>query len=329
MHQVEIRGSYEQMGNQQGRPLKQIGLTFPPPDQKMLHFARQCEEKVERHAPELLDEMQGLAQGAGLDYETLMTMILTAPYDPKDVHVPSCTVLAVAPERTADGQPIVGRNYDYFHDVSEEPATTYRTYPEGRYASLGNCDIWVGREDGLNEAGLFVGISATMLPGYQPGLTFWFVVRMVLDRCATVDEGLALIQRVPHAQSRNFLLADRSGRAVVAEATIDRVEVREPQDGLLVITNHVASPALAAREAFVPPDSHPRYNRVRELLGGGEPVDVEMVRATLRDHEGFICAHWPDGTGGTLWSVVGHPDERQFELAEGHPCDAPYATVSF
>jgi len=332
MHQVEIRGSYEQMGRQQGRPLKQIGLTFPPPDQKMLRFARQCEEKVEQYAPELLDEMQGLAQAAGLDYETLMTMILTAPYDPKDVHVPSCTVLAVAPGRTADGQPIVGRNYDYFHDVSEEPATTYRTYPEGRYASLGNCDIWVGREDGLNEAGLFVGIASCFLPGLQPGLTFWLIVRLLLDRCATVDEGLALIHDVPHAASFTYLLADRSGTAVVVEPTVEEIEVRTPQDGLLVMTNHTVCPAWAGKENFVPPDSHPRYDRLHELLGGNGLVDTEAVNQALSDHECLVCshgAHFPDRKFGTLWFVVGRPGERQLDIAAGRPCQAEYRTVSF
>jgi hypothetical protein len=326
MIHLDLSGTYAQIGQQHGQALAEGGdLTLPPPKPEVLPFVRQCEEVMEAFSPGLLEEMRALAKAAGIDSDALAAISITAPLS--QTGFPSCTVLAVMPERTADGRLIFGRNCDFVYDMP--PSVAYRTYPEGRYASLGCCDIWIGREDGLNEAGLFVGVSATMLPGYQPGLTFWFVVRVILDRCATVDDGLALIQSVPHAQSRNFLLADRSGKAVVAEATIDGVEVREPEDGLLVITNHAASPALASQEAFVPPDSHPRYDRVRELLGGSEPVDVDAVKAALRDHQGFVCAHWPDGTGGTLWSLIGHPDERAFELAEGHPCDTPYNMVSF
>ena len=328
MHQVELRGSPEEMGRQQGRPLKQIGLTFPPPEPKMLRFAKQCEEIVGQYAPELLDEMRGLAEVAGLEYDTLMTMILTVPFDPQDV--PSCSVLAVAPERTADGRPIVGRNHDFFYDISEEPATTYRAYPEGRYASLGNCDIWVGRKDGLNEVGLFIAMASFSFPGLQPGLTFWLIVRLLLDRCATVDEGLELIQNVPHAQSFTYLLADRSGQAAVVEPTVEGIEVRYPQDGLLVMTNHAVCPAWAGKESFVPSDSHPRYNRLRELLGEGV-IDDEVVKQALRDHEGLVCSHQViDGRRlGTLWSVVGHPGERQLDIAAGSPCQAEYRTVSF
>ena len=93
-------------------------------------------------------------------------------------------MVAVLPERTADGRIIVGRNYDYFHDVSKEGAAIYRTYPQDGNASLGCCDIWVGREDGLNDAGLFVGMAAIFVPWLQPGLVFWFIVRMALERCA-------------------------------------------------------------------------------------------------------------------------------------------------
>jgi len=330
MHQVELYGTYEQMGHQQGLPLKQIGMTLRPPDPKMLRFAKQCEQVVGQYAPELLDEIRGLAEAAELDYEAVLTPILTAPFEPQEI--PSCTVLAVAPERTMDGRPIVGRNYDFFHDISEEVATTYRTYPEGRYASLGDCDIWVGREDGLNEAGLFVGMASTFLPGVQPGPTFWLIVRLLLDRCATVDEGLELMHSVPHAGSWTYLLADRSGKAMVVEPTVEGIELRYPEDGLLVMTNHAVCPAWAGKENFVPPDSHPRYNRLRELLGGDKVIDVEDVKQALRDHEGLICshgAHFPERKFGTIWSVVGRPGERQLDIAAGYPCQADYRTVGF
>ena len=328
MHQIELRGSCEQIGRQQGRLLK--GMTFPPPDPKVLRFAKRCEEVVGQYAPELLDEMRGLAEAAEVDYDALMTCTLTAPFETQDV--PGCTVLAVLPERTVDGRLIVGRNYDFFHDISEKGATTYRTYPEGRYASLGDCDIWVGREDGLNEAGLFMGIAAFFLPGVQPGLTFWLIARLVLDRCATVDEGLELIQRVPHASSYTYLLADRAGKAAVVEPTVEGVEVRYPEDGLLVMTNHAVCPRWAGREAFVPSDSHPRYNRLRQLLGGDKLINAEDVKQALRDHEGLVCshgAHFPDRKFGTLWSVMGQPSERQLDIAAGYPCQAEYRTATF
>jgi hypothetical protein len=330
VHQVELRGSYREMGHQQGLALR--GMALPPPDARTRRFAQQCEEALAAHAPELLEELRGVAETAGVEYEPFLTLSLTAPFDPAKVPAADCTVLAVLPERTADGRPIVGRNYDYFHDISEEAAMTYRAYPEGRYASLGNCDIWVGRDDGVNEAGLFVGLAAFFVRELRPGLTFWFIVRLLLDRCATVDEALGLIQRVPHAASWTYLLADASGRAAVVEPTVEGIELRYPEDGLLVMTNHAVCSRWAGREEFVPPDSRPRYNRLRKLLGGKGQVDVEAVRQALRDHQGKVCSHgehFPERKFGTLWSVVGRPGERQLEIAAGRPCMAAYHTVAF
>lgn len=332
MYHARLRGSYERMGQQQGRPLKRIGFTLPPPEEKMLRFARRCEEILAQHTPELLDEIRGLAEAAELDYDALATLALTAPFDPGKV--PSCSIAAVMPGRTVGGRLIVGRNYDMFYDVSKDGATTFRTYPQGGNASVGNCDIWVGREDGLNEAGLFVGMTGIHLPGLKPGLAFWFIVRHILDRCATVDEAVEFIQDAPHAQSAAYLLADGSGKGVVAETTTEGVELRYPEDGLLILTNHAVCPALAGKdsESTCLADSHSRYNRLRESLEGSQVVDVEAVKQALSDHEGGVCSHGVDPSGrryGTLWSLVGCPGERKLDIAEGHPCRAKYRTVSF
>jgi hypothetical protein len=337
MHRVELRGGYQEMGRQQGTPLQGWDLGAPEP--KALRFAKQCEEQIGRYAPELLEEIRGVATAADLDYDALLTFTITIPFDPAEIPTGSCTVLAVLPEHTADGRTIVGRNYDYFYDESEEGATTFCTYPMGRFASIGNCDIWVGREDGLNEAGLFVGQAAFFMPGLQPGFTFWFILRLLLDRCRTVEEGLELLHQIPHAASWTYLLADRFGQAAVVEPTIEGIEVRYPEDGLLVLTNHAVCPRWAGKEAFVPPDSHPRYNRLRQLLGGGGPsaqqrgkgIDIHDVKLALRDHEGLVCSHGEhfDRKFGTLWSVVGRPGERHLEIAAGSPCQTEYQTVSF
>lgn len=330
MHHVRISGTYDEMGRQQGRTLRRVGLTFPPAREKVLRFAKQCQKIADQYAPELLDEMRGVAEEARVDYGSLLTFTLSAPFE--EQNIPDCTVVAVTPDRTIDKVSIVGRNYDFFHDISDKGATTYCTYPKGRYASVGNCDIWVGRNDGLNEAGLFVGMAQYFFPGLKPGLIFWFILRLILDRCANVDEGLKLIQNVPHAQSFTYLMADRSGKALVVEPTVEGIELRYPEDGLLIMTNHAVCKRWVGRETFVPPDSHPRYNRLRELLGGQDLIDLETVKQAMRDHKGFICSHgehMTDRKFGTIWSTVGKLNGRQVNVAEGHPCEVEYRTVNF
>lgn len=335
MYHIKLSGSYEQMGRKQGRLLKRSGFTLPPPEKKMLRFAKQCEEIVSQYMPELLDEIRGVAEGAEIDYDAIMTLTMTAPFDPGKV--PSCAVVAVMPEQTADGRMIVGRNFDMFEDVSKEGATTYRTYPEDHYASAGNCDIWVGRWDGLNEAGLFTGTTALFLPEPEPALpgsVGWFTGRHILDHYATVNEAVKFIKSLPRTGSGTRLIADSSGKAVVLEASVEGVELRYPEDGLLISTNHAVCPAFAGKDRYNEyfADSQARYNRLRELLGGAKMVDIEMVKKAMSDHEGGVCSHKVDSSGrkdSTIWSVVAHPGERRVYIAEGHPCRTKYRTVCF
>jgi hypothetical protein len=234
------------------------------------------------------------------------------------------------PERSADGKILVGRNYDFFYHISKDGAATYATYPEKGYASLGNCDIWVGREDGLNEKGLFIAMTATFLPGIQAGLAFWFIVRMILDRCATVDEALDLMRSIPHAQSRNYLIADKSGKAVIVEASIQGIETREAINGLLVTTNHNLCPAFVGKQMFIPQSSPSRYQFLQNLPEAC--ISIDGLKAALNNREQGVCAdEIIDGQGmGTLWSIVGHLDQRQFDLAEGTPSGTmAYHTLTF
>lgn len=313
MQQLTLRGTPAQMGEQHGAMMAKLELQLPPTNPELMAFADACEKIVLQYTPELVEEMRAFAEAAQLPYDALKSMMLAMPVQQ---NVPSCSVVAVMPERSADGKLIIGRNYDFAYDISWDAATTFSTHPADGHAHVGNCDIWIGREDGLNEIGLFVAMSATFLPGVRPGIPFWFIVRHLLEHCATVDDALTWIQSTPHSQSRNYMLAD-ADKAVVVEASIEGVYIREPQDGVLVMTNHPVHPALAAQNPFHPEDSPIRYDRLRVLSGSAVTMDV--MRTALNDRNNSVCAH---GTVygqpfGTIWSVIACPQDRHLAIAQG------------
>lgn len=312
MHELTLRGTPTQMGTAHGALMAQNELQLPQLAPDMVKLAAECAEVTNQYAPEFIEEMRAFAEAARVPYDTLKTFTLTIPLQQT---MPSCSVVAVMPERSADGKLMVGRNYDFAYNISWDDATTFHTYPEQGYAHTGNSDIWIGREDGLNEAGLFVAMSATFIPGVKAGLPFWFIVRGLLERCATVEEAVALIQSMPHAQSRNYMLADAT-RAIVAEASIDGVYIHEPEDGILVMTNHPAHPELKGR-GFAPEDSPVRYKRLRTLSTDG--VTQDDMQIALNDRENHVCAHFNvDGQPfGTIWSMIAWPERRQLAIARG------------
>ncbi|MFW5692531.1 MAG: C45 family autoproteolytic acyltransferase/hydrolase [Chloroflexota bacterium] len=313
MHQLTLRGTPAQMGAQHGALMAQVNVQLPPTNPQIMAFAEACEQLAVQHTPRLVAEMRAFAEAAQLSYDTLKSMMLAMPVQQ---NMPSCSVAAVMPERSADGKVMIGRNYDFTYGISWDAATMYTTYPAEGHAHIGNSDIWIGREDGLNDSGLFVALSATFLPGAQPGIPFWFIVRHLLENCTTVEEALAWITSIPHSQSRNYMLADPR-KAVVVEASIEGLYVREPEDGILVMTNHPAHPALAAQKPFRPDDSPVRYDRLRTL--SDDTVTLDSMQAALNDREHYVCAH---GTVfgqpfGTIWSIIARPEDGHLAIAQG------------
>lgn len=312
MHNLTLGGTPAQMGQQHGSMMAGR-VQLPPLAPAQVALADACEAAAIDHTPALVDEMRAFAEAARVPYGQFKAFMLTAPLAQT---LPTCSAVAVLPARSADGCLMVGRNYDFTYFPSQQGATTYSTAPAQGYAHVGNSDIWIGREDGLNEAGLFVAMSATFLPGARAGLPFWFIVRHLLEQCASVDGAVAWIEAIPHAQSRNYMLADAT-QALVIEASIDGVAVREPEDGLLVMTNHPALPDLRPRAAFVPDDSPVRYDRLRALPEDG--VTLDDLQAALNDREHFVCAHGEvyGQPFGTIWSMMARPAESYLAIAPG------------
>ncbi|MEU7900710.1 linear amide C-N hydrolase [Nonomuraea sp. NPDC049152] len=156
-----------------------------------------------------------------------------------------------------------GRNFDW----DPNPAIVVRADPPDGYASLSIADAsyLLGKAgpadltdpvqrrrlahavlapfDGMNEKGLAVGLAATPeadLPVPDPGkptLTSVRIMRVLLDRAATVDEALALMRAYnvdfSDGPQVHYLIADRSGASAVVEYGKGRMNVSEDR----VLTN--------------------------------------------------------------------------------------------
>src|SRR5262249_15151292 len=122
----------------------------------LLRYAGQCTEAVKEYSRAVLDEMEGMAEGAGLKLEELVLLTLheeTAGHKggalPPVTH---CTALAAGPPDTKDGHGYVGQNWDWMDSVYglsrmllwkrlEGPSVLAHSYP----------GLWVGA--GVNAAG--------------------------------------------------------------------------------------------------------------------------------------------------------------------------------
>ncbi|MFQ6124334.1 MAG: C45 family autoproteolytic acyltransferase/hydrolase [Candidatus Heimdallarchaeota archaeon] len=257
MHHINLNGTYYEMGVFYGKILKESGFKLPTFSNKEIQFALRCKDHVETVFPGYVEEIRGIADTAKLQFEGLCAMTLKIPNS-----IPNCSILAV----TDGEQTFLGRNYDMYYSFKEEGlAESYFTDPYNGFKSVGHTDIFVGREDGVNEKGLGVAMSG-ITAYFEPGIAFWVAIRYLLDNCATVQEGINFLTDIPHYCTMTFLLADPTGDMVVIEASPKQIAVRKPKNDYIVSTNHLNHPKMQTIEMYEPPDSRIRYETIIKAL---------------------------------------------------------------
>lgn len=192
-----------------------------------------------------------------------------------------------------------GRNLDFFINETSE-VVVHVPAKEGRHASVGIASIgqctdadyakgispdmlnllpWM-MLDGINDAGLFCNVNVTPYadggdqPGTNPGkpdLCNVFLIRAVLDNCATVDEAVELINnhnligKNMGGFNLHFMIGDPE-KNVVVEFINNQVVVQEHN----IMTNFFMNlPELTPRACGVE-----RYNILKEHYAeGGESME--------------------------------------------------------
>lgn len=318
MHHINLSGTYYEMGVFYGKILKESDFKLPTFSNKEIQFALKCKDHIETIFPGYVEELRGIADITELNFAGLCTLALKIPES-----LPSCSIFAV----TDGDQTFLGRNYDMYYSFEEEGhVESYCTDPWGGFKSVGHTDIFVGREDGVNEKGLGVAMSG-ITAYFEPGIAFWVAVRYLLDKCVTVQEGIDFLTDIPHYCTMTFLLADPKGDMVVIEACPKQIAVREPKNDYIASTNHLNHPKMQKLEMYEPPDSRIRYETIiKALRNRKSELNEEYIKRILSNHKGLVCSHIEEMKLGTLWSMVANLNTRQLWRAEGHPCSNPYIT---
>lgn len=327
-----FEGTHYEIGYRLGHGL--TTLDIPESDGQGSGFAARCEAIVKEIYPPILEKVEGLIEGSGLSAHDFKTYFYTRGGPPQI----GCTNLAVLSPYAKEGFLLLGGNYDWFYSAREWREVRMLR-PLGAYSHISVTHHWAGSPDAFNERGVAVLLS--VLPEEavkRPGLQWHLIIDILMETCSHLEEAREFITSVPHLRAFNYLIADEH-QTIVAEATPEGVSIREPEDGLLVATNHLPGrefpeDELTDVDRLRQRRSLTRYKRVHQMMGERpREVDLEGVKAILRDHEAPICrGDHPsveerggfDSVFGTIWSLICQPGKRELLLAAGHPCNSEY-----
>ena len=109
MREIRIKGTYHEMGAAFGRTLSKWHRRFIP-NKEHLKFAWECEHAAQRFAPEILEEIRGVAEASGTDYESLISTNLAPAF------LFGCTLFAVKGQDNVSGSPLFARQMDWVKD---------------------------------------------------------------------------------------------------------------------------------------------------------------------------------------------------------------------
>jgi isopenicillin-N N-acyltransferase like protein len=359
---VRVEGTSYQRGQQYGsQAAARVRQSVQAYQEAFAHFAgwdwatvrreaARFEAPVGKFRPAYLEEMRGIADGAGLDLTDVLAINVRTEvmYSAKARQAPlagkhqsdkqqppaECSAFACVPAPGQEGPTIIGQNWDWLLH-SAETLVVLEARPDDGPDFVTVVEAGLLAKAGMNAAGLGLVTNALVTDADvgEPGLPYHVLLRAVLD-CATVTEALRVLQAAPRSSSANYLIAHASGAALDIEAApgdFTRLYPLYPEDGVLLHTNHFLAPRIDPVDLslWAMPSSFVRLQRLRAAKTA---MTLDDFRALLADHVDYpnsLCAHpdpadHPREQGATIASVLMDLTARRLWLAAGQPCQVSH-----
>jgi len=284
---------------------------------------------IESFDSEILQEMNGIADGAGVSLEEIMAV--NARYE-LTKRSPECTAAAILPEASSSNHTLLAQNWDLYPQV-ENSCIILEIRRTDRPNILTHTEAGVIGRMGMNSNG--VGLVHNALRSSldefanKEGL-FHVLLRGILDS-KTIGEGLEKAMNSKRAFSFNFLLGHAEGEAIDVEFSPRKCNFIHPDDGVIVHTNHFLNGTVGFEDNITMPDTLLRYQRAKRLLKP-RGIDSDRLKSVFKDHFNYpnsLCRHEDSRKSEyehvkTCASIIMDLNERKTLITKGTPCNNSY-----
>ena len=354
---VSVQGTPFEMGTDYGRETadlireliahsKQVYDCLQYSPETIRRIRERHEDTFSAQAPELIEEIRGMSNGAGVSYEQLMDACLQREIrKAMSIDQDYCTTCLISGRATLTGTSIIGHNWDSRLSQEKAVVTVARPRSGSRFVTIGP----VGRPgcEGINERGLTLFMTGVKQKrrieierGQDPLAIPSSWTHHILLAYSNCEDAIGYCKRIRGAaHGMTWAVGDSRGFSTVeiscgqVNTTMYDAESSDPKDWIESTANHYVSPTLSElgpspRES---PGSYMRRERMISLLRANiGKMNVNMVQGFLRDHYGQfpICRHNDEQSYTTISSEIGQPKEKRLWIAFGPPCRNRYETFS-
>lgn len=334
---IEVAGSAEERGVAYGKAgagriragiahygaqLRQAGLEGG----RLAEVVRGFLPTIKAFDESMIPEMRGIARGAGVAFEDIVLLnarteilqlakrrALAARAAAED----GCTAVLALPEITTEGL-LHAQNWDWKAECAETAVVLHIRREDGpdilTFTEAGGL-----ARSGLNAAG--IGLTANYLQSDRDyrelGVPLALIRRKILAQ-AHLALAWRVVQSTRKSAANNMCVSHAKGLAINFECAPDETFMLEPDQGLLVHSNHFLSPVALSKLKDTGIESTPctlyRHTRVREALAPLRGrIDRGAIKAALFDDF------------ASPWSVCRPP---RLSIAEGGTAPVETATVA-
>ena len=323
------------------------------PDEYLTQFIEETDfvTTVREWTPDLLIEVEGIADGAGLDFDTVFARQLSdeEPWFRLEKKLgqswgvsEKCSALGVVPQ--GDMPAIVAQNMDTPAYYDGHQVLLHIKYPNSELEAFVFTVAGKLSLAGMNNAPFGICCNTIMQLNYaKNGLPEDFIVRGALAQPSFAD-ALAFMRRVNHASGQNYVIGGAE-QVLSLECSANKIVEFTPYPGANRVyhTNHpivnddqeinrqrLATMTPEQREARATAyTGYDRLNTLERHLGNrDETVTVEKIKAVLSSHDRPVCVDKAESiTLGCL--IMELSSTPTLELAPGPPCSTEFKKYGF
>ncbi len=341
---VRLEGSHGEMGVQLGRDRSSqvhamvemyrrlfaeasVELGIANWEEAILH-AHKYLPFAEESTPQYVDEMRGIAEGAGVPFDDILVLNCMEAITSDALHL-GCTSLAVGPEVTAGGSVLIGHNEDWIpEDIHNVFVVHARPEDEPAYLAITYGGLLPNI--GFNACGIAQCCDSVYPSDARVGVPRILVARGVLA-ARTLSDAIRAASNRNRDAGYNHLIAHESGEMYNVEVSARRFEMLPSDDGTVAHANHYLHPSMQAIEKNSGDliNSRVRLNRTRHLIAARRgSLDQAAIQAILADHMNYpqsICNHiveddTPLDRQQTIASLIIDLSARTMLVSWGTPC---------
>lgn len=325
---LHAKGSYFDIGKAIGKAQKKGIISLLDSiiiNKEIINLSKKALIRHKKAFPEFIQELEGIANGAGVDFRSLFAFNCFEDRISFKSHEEKCTTIFWPDKKggfIGHNEEEFGFNYGKLLLVHADVAD------KGSFLSLNYPGILCGDSIAINSYGM-VHVIDTIYPkkAYEEGFARSFIGRALLES-SSLKQTEQILARFPNFEGLHVLVYSKSEEKCKGLETYGtKISAMTLGNNPYVHSNHYIFPEFKDIPQDFPPISPFKVKRAQEMLGKYKRRGIGMLKAILSDHTEFpnsICRHPIEGnleTTATLATVIISLNDFSFYVTNGNPCE--------